>query len=228
VLKIEEIPRIAAAISAGVALVASIAGAEPGRASSTRRATASQGGGRTVVTGSVHAGPGIGVSYHRHHRHWPGWYGWSVGWYDPWYHYYPGYHVRAYYPQPAARVTGRFGTRPPGAVDLNVRPRTTEVYVDGQYVDLARNLDGYPDLLWLDEGTYEITFYREGYESVTRQIAVRSGDLLEVRERLDRGESRRPELPAGGEQPADAGPPASGKQPPGPVATYPRRGDAEQ
>ena len=33
--------------------------------------------------------------------------------------------MRAYYPRPAAHITGRFGTRPPGAVDLNVRPRTT-------------------------------------------------------------------------------------------------------
>lgn len=224
-LSVEETLRMAAAILAGVALVASVAGADPGRASSTRRATASQGSGRTVVSGSVHTGPGIGVSYH---HYWPGSYGWSVGWYHPWYRYYPGFYVRAYYPRPAARITGRFGTRPPGAVDLNVRPRTTEVYVDGLYVDLARNLDGYPDLLWLDEGTYEITFYREGYESVTRRIAVRSGDLLEVRERLDRGESRRPEPPAANERPAETDAPASGAQPPGPMATFPRREDPEQ
>ena len=81
-----------------------------------------------------------------------------------------------------------------GALDLNVRPKKrVEVYVDGQYVGVAGNFDGYPAYLWLKEGTHQLVFYRNGYQTVTREYTIRPGAVIDVSFRLEQGKSVRPE-----------------------------------
>jgi hypothetical protein len=219
-------------------LVASALPADAGKAARTRRSVASSGSGaRVQVSGTARYGYRGSVGYRSYGTYRPYWYGYGLGFYYP--HYYAGYwghpgyygygyygagyYERGYY---AGRphYTGRRGEEPPGAVDINVRPRTTEVYIDGEYMDLARNLDGYPSYLWLDEGTYEIAFYKNGYVTVARQITVRRGDLTEVRERLKKGVSERPVRPEPKSSPEEPAAEAGSEDDKPPVViTFPRR-----
>ena len=62
-----------------------------------------------------------------------------------------------------------------GALELDVNPKKAEVYIDGRYVGRAHELDGYPDYLWLDAGTHQVDFYREGFATVTSEYPAPSG-----------------------------------------------------
>jgi len=132
------------------------------------------------------------------------------GYYGGYHYYYPhyGFHFRfgspygwwhwpylsPYYPY------HNYGPRyvideltPLGAIDLNVRPKDTRVYVNGRYVGTTRQLDGVPRYLWLEVGTYELIFYNPGYETVVREYQVHPDHVIKERFRLPRGESIPPE-----------------------------------
>lgn len=79
-----------------------------------------------------------------------------------------------------------------GAVELNVKPGQAEVWVDGKYVGEARDLDGYPSLLWLKEGAHRVQLYKGGYVTFDEQIEVQAGQQKELKARLDKGESAPP------------------------------------
>lgn len=117
--------------------------------------------------------------------YWPGfswWWGW---WYDP-YDYYPyryGYGQPGYY--------GRGGDL--GALDLDVYPARTEVYLDGEYIGKVDAFDGWPRYLWLPKGTYDLVLYLDGFKTVARQITVYPGSVIDIDDRLEPGESVRPE-----------------------------------
>ncbi len=92
-----------------------------------------------------------------------------------------------------------------GALELNVRPKKkVEVYVDGQYVGVTGNFDGYPAYLWLKEGTHQLVFYSDGYHTVAREYTIRPGAVIDVSFRLEPGKSVRPEAFATG--PTEDGP----------------------
>ncbi len=199
-----------AALVAGVALLL-VAPADAGKASRTRRSSASTAAPRTAVSGSATPRVRAGRHVHRHgyryrvgigygHHYGPHYgYGWHA-WPRVYVHGYYGYPTRVYGPTATYDAGVRYG-----ALDLDVRPRTTEIYVDGEYVGLARRFDGWPDVLWLEPGRHDVSFYREGYATVTRTFMVTGDAVLEVRERLKKGESVRPEPPpvaAGQEAPA--------------------------
>ncbi len=80
-----------------------------------------------------------------------------------------------------------------GALDLNVKPKNTQVYLNGNYIGVTGNLDGFPNFLWLKEGTYELTFYNEGYMTVVQEFAIHRGAVLDVKLRLVSGQSVPPE-----------------------------------
>ena len=70
-----------------------------------------------------------------------------------------------------------------GAVDLNVRPRRANVFVDGEVKGVARALDGNPDFLWLKEGEHEITLEHAGH-SETHRVVVKAGDVQRLKVRF--------------------------------------------
>jgi len=76
---------------------------------------------------------------------------------------------------------------------MDVKPEDAEVYVDGRFVGVADNFDGFPSYLWLEEGTYEISLYLNGFETVTRQLAVTPDSVIDIRDRLVPGDAVRPE-----------------------------------
>jgi hypothetical protein len=79
-----------------------------------------------------------------------------------------------------------------GSLDLDIRPEKAQVYVNGQYVGVADNYDGFPEFLWLKEGTYNIVFYLEGYETLTRKVTVLPGIDLDFQDRLEPGNAVAP------------------------------------
>lgn len=114
---------------------------------------------------------------------WPGFFG---GWWGyPYYYPYGGYG----HGQPG--YYGREGDG--GALDLDVAPGRTEVYVDGQYLGKVDAFDGWPRYLWLPKGTYDVVFYLDGYKTIARQISVYPGTVISVDDQMEAGDSVRPE-----------------------------------
>jgi len=130
--------------------------------------------------------PYFGLSYYSYPWGW-GPYAWYWGAWGP-YAYYPS----AYWGHPT-RVYYVGGDR--GGLDLNVKPRKSRVYVDGIYVGLAKNFDGYPSYLWLDEGTHELAFFHPEHQTMAQRMRVNAGAINEIRVRLEKGEAILPEPP---------------------------------
>ncbi len=138
-----------------------------------------------------------------------GYYGNPYYWGDPWGHYgyarlglFFGFH--GYYPYD--RYYGYHGPSSyvvldeadpyqenVGALDLNVRPKDVEVFLNGHPIGEAGDFDGFPQLLWLEEGEYELIFYKEGYETQRRIYEVRTGLQVNVKLNMTHGVSTQPE-----------------------------------
>lgn len=136
---------------------------------------------------------------HSHH----GGYG-GYGGYYPGYGYYPygsfwwnvfyGYPYYGYdwqYPRYGTRDYERDGDF--GAIDLDVSPSRTQVFLDGQYIGTVDDFDGWPRYLWLEKGTYDLVLYLDGYKTDARQISVYPGLVIGIDDHMERGESIRPE-----------------------------------
>jgi hypothetical protein len=79
-----------------------------------------------------------------------------------------------------------------GAVDLDVKPPAAEVWVDGSFVAEARDLDGDPGFLWLRDGPHHVVIYKGGYRSFDEGISVRAGQKMDLKLRLEKGDSQPP------------------------------------
>lgn len=180
--------------------------------------------------------PGRGRSGHHFRGHGFGYHGgwrFGFGFYSPYYHYGHYYYpwgwawYPSYYPYPSYPRYARYVQEVPlGALDLNVRPKDTQVYIDGDLVGKTGKFDGFPGYLWLETGDYEVIFYRPGYATVVRRVTVRPGLIGDVEIRLEEGESLPPEQVASvrSEAPsaADADPdPSPGTTTPPPRAAAP-------
>lgn len=80
-----------------------------------------------------------------------------------------------------------------GGIDLNVRPKKAQVYIDGQRIGRVGRFDGYPSALWLEEGTYELVIYHPGYRTVHETVKVFSGVVIDFDHHMVPGESTPPE-----------------------------------
>jgi hypothetical protein len=102
--------------------------------------------------------------------------------------YYPIFPTLYYGPYP-----GEYRDHRLGALDLNVRPKKTEVWVDGQLVGTSGKFDGFPGYLWLARGRHQLTFFNPGFETEVREVRVLEGTVIKVNLRLEPGESVAPE-----------------------------------
>ena len=148
---------------------------------------------------------------HHRHRHYYGCghYGYSYspfayGYASPYWYWGHGYwgpeiHV---YGSGGGGSSRRYRDIGQGALDLDLRPKTTEIYVDGAYVGIADQYDGFPTYLWLDEGTYDLAFYKQGHETVFRRYTIYPGVTIDVDDRLRPGEAVLPVPPVGAAYPA--------------------------
>ena len=122
---------------------------------------------------------------------WGPYYGEPYGYYQAPYNRY-----QAPYDGYRAPYDGR-GSGRSGALDTDVWPEEAQIFVDGRYVGIADNFDGYPDFLWLPVGTYDVVIYHPGYQTIARQYTIRPGVVTDVEDEMQRGEAVRPEnLPA--------------------------------
>ncbi len=134
--------------------------------------------------------------YHGHHAY----YGYrSYGHHG--YYGYRSYGHHGYYSHYSPRFYGPDGNvyrgvsavQNVGALDLNVKPKNTQVYLNGNYIGVTGKFDGFPNYLWLKEGTYELTFYNEGYMTVVQEFTIQQGAVIDVKLRLVSGQSVPPE-----------------------------------
>ena len=79
-----------------------------------------------------------------------------------------------------------------GGLDLNVKPKQAQIYVNGRQVGQAKAFDGRPGYLWLKEGSHEVIFYRDGYETVVAEFTIQRGVLSEVKLRMTEGKGIEP------------------------------------
>ena len=170
------------------------------------------GGGRSahqVPGGGSHGGHdgdhGGHEGWHGGHGGWhggggyyyPGW-GWGFfpsfsWWYDDPY-YYPYYRDYGYgYGGYGGYGYDRYDRGNMGALDLDVSPGRTHVFVNGEDLGIVDRYDGWPGYLWLPRGTYDIAFYLDGYKTISRQVTVYPGTVMDFDDRMEQGPSVRPE-----------------------------------
>ncbi len=175
--------------------------------------------------GGVYVGVGFGGIYG-----WGPWWGWGPYWgWGPW-PYYSG--------APGGAALGYAMMSGMGALDLSVKPKEAEVWVDGKYFAEARDLDGDPSYLWLKEGVHHLVLYKAGFRSFDEAVDVNVGMIRELKVRLEPGESQppapsapearsEPPRPGGAEPQAEAVEPRAEGVEPRPEGTAPRAGIAE-
>ena len=70
--------------------------------------------------------------------------------------------------------------RPAGVLDLNVKPKQTEVWVDGSLLGTVDRFDGRPSKLRLVAGEHRLKLVMPGGVAVARNIRVQAGIEVDV------------------------------------------------
>jgi hypothetical protein len=141
-----------------------------------------------------HGGHGGGYWHGGHYYYYPYGWGWGIWpgfsyWYDNPY-YYPYGYGDGYGYYGGHRYYDRSDT---GALDLDVSPGRTHVFVDGEDLGEVDRYDGWPGYLWLPRGTYDVAFYLDGYKTIARQFTIYPGSVVDIDDHMDQGQSIRPE-----------------------------------
>lgn len=102
-----------------------------------------------------------------------------------------------------------------GAARLKVTPRDAQVYVDGFFVGVVDDFDGYLQRLHVAAGEHELQIHRDGHRPFTQKVLFTRGHTLELEHALaplGPGEAASP-LPEPDEsrRPSPAGQPSPGR-----------------
>lgn len=137
-----------------------------------------RGGGVAIVGGGLFS-PWFGLGYG---------YGYGYGYgFGPWGDYPPAYYqVEGGVPLSVAMMSGF------GGVDLEAKPGSADVWVDGKYAGEARDFDGYPSYLWLKEGAHRVQVYKGGFQTFDEEIDIQRGMKRPLKVRLVPGTSTPP------------------------------------
>ena len=84
-----------------------------------------------------------------------------------------------------------------------MKPRSTEVYVDGYFAGVVDNFDGFSQKLKLEPGEHEVTLFLDGYRPLTRRMLFTAGQTIKFEhdmEPLGAGEPP-PQRPVAPEKP---------------------------
>jgi len=106
---------------------------------------------------------------------------------------------------------------------LQVKPKTAEVYVDGYLAGTVDEFDGALQRLNVPAGEHTLTFYLEGYQTVTQKVLFRPRATINIKyemPRLAAGQDSgpRPEPEAPEENPVERPMPRAPRGPAGPPA----------
>lgn len=151
----------------------------------------------TTIRGHRVGGHGHSSHHHGSHNHHHGTYGHygyygGVGFAGYYGYYHPGpYYYAAYpyaYPWYPSYAYSAVYSSPIGYIDTDVTPEDAAVFVDGEYVGVADNFDGYPRYFSIEPGKHTVTFKLDGYKSWTRTVRVGGGGITRLKFRLQPGE----------------------------------------
>lgn len=123
--------------------------------------------------------------YYYRPYYWPSYYGFYGSWYwdAPYYGQwgpYPGYRYRYDYT---------------GAAQLKVKPRETEVYIDGYFVGTVDDFDGWWQRLNVEPGEHDLELYLPGHKIFRQPVLFRPGATLKlehIMQPLTPGEAEEP------------------------------------
>lgn len=213
-------------VAAAVLAVSSAITFWPQEAAAQRRAVRRTPGRSVVVAAPRHY---YRPYYYRPYYYRPYFYGsyfYGSYYYGPYFHsgfYWPYYW--GLYPQYPSPPYGYYRYDITGSARIEVVPRNAEVFVDGYFVGIVDDFDGYWQRLHLEAGEHELQFYLEGYRTVRQKVLFRPQGTLKIEfameplapseaseprptpaERaLERHDPRRPSRSYGREQPSDFG-----------------------
>jgi hypothetical protein len=108
-----------------------------------------------------------------------GWYG-SVGWYGAFGYPYYGYPYGYGYPYPAAYPYPGYYWDYGGSARIQIQPRHAEVFIDGHFVGLVDDFDGWAQRLNVAPGEHELTVYLKGYQTYRENVLFRPGATLRL------------------------------------------------
>lgn len=177
-----------------------------GRAAATRPSGGSGGGGRTAVHRPSGSSSRRGHGFHGHFgfngRAFYPFFDFGFGFYR--YPYYLAYGYPYGYPYGSPYGPYGYGYAGPrwydypaspslGGVDLNIKPKKAQVYIDGQLIGKVGRFDGYPGVLWLEEGTYDLVIYEPGYQTLHQTVKVFPGAVIHLDQRMAEGVATPPE-----------------------------------
>lgn len=97
--------------------------------------------------------------------------------YPPFYSY-GGWYPYAFYAQPYPYH--RYYPDYRGAARLQVQPRDTQVFIDGYFVGLVDDFDGWLQRLHVEPGEHELELYLEGHRTFRQQVLFRPGATLKI------------------------------------------------
>ena len=83
-------------------------------------------------------------------------------------------------PPRAVRHTVAVHGRPAGVLDLNLKPKATEVWVDGRLRGIADDFDGIPQKLLLAQGPHRLKLITPDGVELARDIRVQAGTEINV------------------------------------------------
>jgi hypothetical protein len=134
----------------------------------------------TAVPASAQVRVGVGVrvgtrapiarrSYYRPYYYDPFFYNWS---------WYPGYYGYLQYRYPPYYYGRRDDS---GSLRLDVRPRETQVFIDGYYAGVVDDFDGAFQHLDVEPGEHQLTLYLAGYRLGQQRVYVQPNRTFRLR-----------------------------------------------
>lgn len=94
------------------------------------------------------------------------WYGWG----------FPSFYAPAFY--------GR-GSLPESSARIQVKPRDTEVYVDGYLAGIVDDFDGFAQRLKVSPGEHAIDLYLDGHKTISQKIFFQAGETYRIRHTME-------------------------------------------
>ncbi len=158
-------------VAAAVLAVSSAIILWPQEAAAQRRAVRRTPGRSVVVVAPRHY---YRPYYYRPYFHGSYYYGpyFYSGFYRPYY-----WGLPAQYPYPPY---GYYRYDLTGSARLQVTPRNAEVFVDGYFVGVVDDFDGYWQRLHVEAGEHELQFHLEGYRTVRQKVLFRPQGTLKI------------------------------------------------
>jgi hypothetical protein len=144
------------------------------------------------VSGHPGYRPGYGRPYYPYYYrpyyapyYYPGFYG---GFYSPFYFgigfgygYGYGYPYYAGFPYAAPYYYyGPYAYDNTGSARLQVSPRNTQVYIDGHFVGVVDEFDGYLQRLNVEAGEHDLQLYLDGHKPLTLKVLFTRGGTVKV------------------------------------------------